>query len=188
MRIIGGKYKGHLLKTFSGRTIRPTSEKVREAIFNILGSEIEAAEVLELFAGTGALGFEALSRGAKMVTMVEKDRRALKIIRENTRILGFRDSVQIISRDYRSALRQIGGEDSEYHLVFADPPYRLLGGKGGIEKLLSLVDSSVSLTPDALIVVEHFLKIDFPSGPPGWIQVKRKQYGQTGVSIFQRQN
>ena len=188
MRIIGGKYKGRVLESFPGENIRPTSDKVREAIFDILGKIPEGAKVLDLFAGTGALGFEAVSRGAKMVTMVEKDRRALRIIRENIRILGLGDRVEIISEDYRKALRRLGRERRSFGLVFADPPYKMLGTDNGIEKLLSLLDGSDSLKPGALVIIEHFLKIDFPSAPPGWVPIRRKQYGQTGVSIFQRQN
>ena len=127
-----------------------------------------------------------MSRGARKVTLVEKSGRALKIIRENINLLGLDDSVEVIGRDYRRALDLLDRRGEIYRLIIADPPYRMISSSGGIEKILSLLGGSDSLNSRTLVVLEHFIKADSPLNPPGWERIEFKEYGQTGLSFFQK--
>src|SRR5947209_125554 len=127
MRIISGEAKGRSLRTPGGRGTRPTDSRAREALFNILGERVVNARVLDLYAGTGALGLEALSRGADFCVFVEQDTPATKIIRANVRMLGWDDRVQVWNATVKSVLRrlvenlQTGGQ--RFNLILADPPF-----------------------------------------------------------------
>jgi 16S rRNA (guanine966-N2)-methyltransferase len=121
VRIIAGAHKGRRLVAPPGRGTRPTSDRVREALFSILGARVEDARVLDLFAGSGALGIEALSRGAAAATFVESDAAAVRAIRAN---LGAIDGGEVVRRDVRAFLRTARDDGRQYDLVFLDPPYR----------------------------------------------------------------
>ena len=123
MRIIGGTAKGRRLASFRGMSIRPTTDKVREAIFNILPRPFTFKNVLDLFAGTGAVGIEALSRGAETVTFVDNDPKAVKIIRKNLETCGFSDMASIINMDIQPSLTLLNKKGEQFDLIFIDPPY-----------------------------------------------------------------
>ena len=120
MRIISGKYKGHLV-SFKADHIRPTTDRVKETLFNILISDIDGARVLDLFSGTGSLGIEALSRGAKDLVMVEKNRKSVDIMRANLKKFNVTEPVEIIQKDVISFLKSYGGPP--FDIIFADPPF-----------------------------------------------------------------
>jgi 16S rRNA (guanine966-N2)-methyltransferase len=120
LRIISGKYKGQLVP-FQADHIRPTTDRVKESLFNILGDFCDNARVLDLFAGTGSLGFEALSRGAREVVFVEQNRKSIDIIRRNHEKLRVSESLQIVNKDVLSFLRSYSGEP--FDLIFIDPPF-----------------------------------------------------------------
>jgi 16S rRNA (guanine966-N2)-methyltransferase len=181
MRIVGGKFKGHGLAGPKGQATRPTSDRVREAIFNILahgieGFEIEGARVLDLFAGTGAMGLEALSRGARFCQFVDDSAEARGVIRRNADALGVIGQCKIWRRDATRlgpAAPQPG-----FDLVFADPPY----GKGlGTKSLKSLVEGGW-LTQGAVIVVEEAERAELAC-PPELSEIDRRIYGETQVLI-----
>jgi 16S rRNA (guanine966-N2)-methyltransferase len=136
MRIVAGRLGGRRLSTPSGRDTRPTSDRVREAVFSILGP-LDGARVLDLFAGSGALGLEALSRGAAQVTFVERAPAALQAIRANVAALGVGASVH--ARDVRSFVRDASAAGDTYDLVFLDPPYRDAAGLGPALDLTALL-------------------------------------------------
>lgn len=121
MRIISGKYKGHHLIDFSAPHIRPTTDRVKESLFNIISGYLEDSKVLDLFAGTGNLGLEAYSRGAEHVTFVEKNSKSLEIIRKNIVKLKIQDGYQIVAKDVLKFLSQYEG--SPFELILADPPF-----------------------------------------------------------------
>ena len=182
MRIVGGKFRGHALAGPSSLSTRPTSDRVRESIFNILAHGIanfalEEARVMDLFAGTGALGLEALSRGAKFCLFVEDDTAARGVIRRNTDACGVIGQCKIWRRD----ATDLGpsAPQSPYSLVFIDPPY----GKGLGEKTLKSLVDGAWLAPGAIVVLEEAEKtrvIDHPN----LALVDQRSYGDTQVLIY----
>jgi 16S rRNA (guanine966-N2)-methyltransferase len=174
MRIVGGIFRGRRLGVPAGRSTRPTTERTREALFNILGhgtDDYRAPEgllVLDLFAGSGALGFEALSRGARAVTFIENDRRAADLIIRNAQTLGVDDNVTVLRRD----ARKLGPASVQFDLVLMDPPY----GRNLAEQSLEQLSSQHWLDNEALIVVE--LGADETLRPPaGYHELTRRRYG-----------
>lgn len=172
MRIIAGRFRGRPLKAPKAGA-RPTTDRAREAIFNLLAPRIDlgGATVLDLFAGSGALGFEALSRGAAHVTFVEKSAEALCAIRANGEALGVRGSMRIVRGD---VFRFLDSDAGRYDLILADPPYELGAGTGLPDLALPL------LAEGGLLVLEHAAKlsVEHPA-----LETKRT-YGATGVSLF----
>ncbi|MBY6157735.1 16S rRNA (guanine(966)-N(2))-methyltransferase RsmD [Pseudooceanicola nitratireducens] len=182
MRIVGGTFRGRRLaalgKGDAGAHLRPTSDRVRESLFSMLeggrfGDPIDGGRVLDLFAGTGALGLEALSRGAAQVTFVDDGRVAQKLLAENIATLGLRDATRIIRA---SALRLPPAEDAA-QLIFLDPPY----GKDLGPKALAAARAQGWIAPDALIVWEE----RGPQDPPeGFTLLEHKTYGDTVMTLL----
>ena len=178
MRIISGEKKGARLFSLKKRNIRPTSDKVRGAIFNILAS-VEDEKVLDLFAGSGALGIEALSRGAEQVVFVDDSSSSLNLIRKNLEKLGFKSKSKLIKKD---VIRFLKSESAErYDLILADPPY----GKGLCQKILEVLSEKELLNPDGILVVEHHKK-EMMGKAGDFTLLREKKYGDTVVSFFSR--
>src|SRR5690348_8883448 len=127
MRVIAGEYKGRRLKAVPGQNTRPTTDKVKESMFNIIGPYFEGGMALDLFAGTGGLGIEALSRGIVKAVFIEKDYKAISVIRENIQMLGLEPRVEISKNDAKRALDTLAERGVRFDLVFLDPPYKLIG-------------------------------------------------------------
>jgi len=182
MRIIGGKYRGRTLKSPSSNAIRPTSDRLRESIFNILvhtyGDPITDARVLDLFAGTGALGLEAMSRGAKYALFVDDAADARILLRENIEMLSLTGSTRFLQRNAEK-LGAMGALEP-FGLVFCDPPY----GKRLAEKSLASARGGNWLTPGALLVIEESLRAGFKV-PEGLEELERRVYDDTEI-IFAR--
>ena len=123
MRVIAGIYKGRRLKTLEGLSVRPTSDRLRETLFNILAPRIEGASFADVCAGSGAIGIEALSRGARHVTFIESSLKAARIISENLRSCGIREGYRVINRDVLRALKNLASEKAEFDIIYFDPPY-----------------------------------------------------------------
>lgn len=186
MRIIAGAYRGRALasvgKGDKGAHLRPTTDRVRESLFSMLtggrfGDPVTGARVLDLFAGTGALGLEALSRGAAHVTFVDDGRVAGRLIRDNIKTLGVADETRLISRN-ATRLPEASGEPAS--LVFLDPPY----GMGLGEKALASALSGGWIAPDALIVWEESGEVNPPDGV---VQLDSRRYGDTHITICERE-
>jgi 16S rRNA (guanine966-N2)-methyltransferase len=180
MRVIAGRLGGRRLKAPAGRATRPTSDRVREALFSMLG-EIDGVRVLDLFAGTGALGIEALSRGAARAVFVERDARAAGVLGENLGLLGIGPQAAEVRRtDALTALQSARGRQETYDLVFIDPPYgkaRALGSE--LSAMLPAL-----LAPGARIVVESDRRAPLEL----WGQVERqRRYGDTSITIHRHQ-
>ncbi len=182
MRIVGGKHKGVRLAGPKTRAIRPTSDRTREAMFNILlhGThvlDIEGARVLDLFAGTGALGLEALSHGAAYCHFVENDPSARGLIRENLETLGFTGVAKVWRRD----ATKLGkcAPLAPFDLVFADPPY----GKGLGEQALASAFEGGWIAPHALVVLEEDARTEI-AAIEGLEELDRRNYGDTQVRIY----
>lgn len=182
MRIVAGKYKGREIIGPSSIATRPTSDRVRESLFNILahgidGFSIDDARVMDLFAGTGALGLEALSRGAKFCQFVEESAEARGIIRKNADAYGAIGQCKIWKRD----ATDLGdcGPQSPFDLVFADPPYN----KGLGEKALLALIAGAWLSPGAVVVLEEAEKADVPD-VSGLTLLDMRVYGETAIRIY----
>jgi 16S rRNA (guanine966-N2)-methyltransferase len=157
MRIIGGLFKGRKLKAVAGSEVRPTSDRLRETLFNILAPVVSDSHFLDLCAGSGAVGIEAFSRGASRVGFVDQSRRSCLTIKENLATLGIQNQAQILQRDALQAIKQLEATaslDSKYTIVFFDPPY----ASEIYERLLPQLATSPILHEDALVVVEHRTK------------------------------
>jgi 16S rRNA (guanine966-N2)-methyltransferase len=177
-RIISGRAGGRPLATPSGQGTRPTSDRVREALFSRLEhlDVLVGAHVLDLYAGSGALGLEAASRGAASVLLVEADRAAAKVTRQNVAALGIPG---ITVRQAQVARVLAGPPTQPYTLVFSDPPYEL--SEEALATDLQLLDGNNWLTPDALVVVERSARTPQPRWPAGWELEGERRYGETAV-------
>lgn len=179
MRIIAGKWRGRPLRTPKGFTVRPTSDRVREAIFDILGDRVAGAATLDLFAGSGALGLEALSRGAPSAVFVESDPGAFGILRGNIESLGA-PGAESLHLDYRQALRRLRARGMRFDLVFLDPPY----GRGMAAESAEGLGRAGLLESGATVVVEEAARTPDAVFPEGWEAVADRRYGDTRVMIF----
>ena len=181
MRVISGNLKGRRLSSLKGQKLRPTSDRVKEAIFDILQDQIRGQKVLDLFAGTGALGIEALSRGAKWAVFVEESTRSLSALRRNLEECRLEDRAEVLGREARAAIKILEARGDSFELIFLDPPY----GKGLARRALETLSRSSIVTPHTLVVAEHSLseKLDFI---PSWQRVDERRYGSTQVSFFMK--
>jgi 16S rRNA (guanine966-N2)-methyltransferase len=179
MRLTGGLDRGRRLRAPKGAGTRPTGAKVREAMFNILGPPGEGA-VLDLFAGTGALGIEALSRGAVSACFVEREARARVALQRNLRELELSSRARVMGSDVLAALQKLEGEGARFAWVFVDPPY----AANAVAPVLSALAGGSLLASGAVIVVEHD-KRHLPPDSAGAVHLTdRRFYGDTGVSFY----
>lgn len=182
MRIIGGEFRGRRLasvgKGDEGARLRPTSDRVRESLFNVLmarfGDRVEGAAVLDLFAGTGALGLEALSRGAERAVFVENGRVGQRLLRENIGICGVAERAKLVGRD----ARKLGGATEAFGLVFLDPPY----GKGLGEAALTATMAGGWIAPGALVVWEEGGAVTVPEGLS---LLDERSFGDTVIRVLE---
>lgn len=182
MRIVGGTHSGRVLRAPAGAATRPTSEKVREALFNILGNtlgSLEGEHVLDLFAGSGGLGIEALSRGAAHATFVDSAKPALASVRQNLRELGLEARATVVSGDaVMQAARLVPARP--WKLVFVDPPYR-----SDLATRVVLALPPANLAPGAVIVIEHDRHNAPPDALGSLLRTDQRRYGDTLISFFE---
>jgi len=182
LRVIGGRWRGRRLLAPAGHAIRPTSDRVREALFDILGDRVEDASMLDAYAGTGAVGIEALSRGARMVTFVEEDASALELLRRNLeRVPAAAQTARVVAGDLAKVIGGLERRRAVFGVVFADPPYT--GGEH--ERCLRLLGSSELLAPAAILILEHEQTTQ-PSPPESLRLTRTERYGRTCLSFFTR--
>lgn len=180
MRIITGSARGCRLKAPKGMRTRPTSDRIKESLFSILGSFVQGKEVLDLFAGTGSLGLEALSRGAVHAVFV--DRVTVDILRDNAEHTRLSGQSEILRGDVFSVLSKLKNEGRSFQLIFCDPPYH----EGLWERVLEWMDGSELLSPDGLLVIEHGGDEPLPEGELRSLScVREVRYGHTSaIHIF----
>ena len=180
MRITAGSLRGRRLTTHRGKAIRPTSSRVREAMFNLLQDRIDGARVLDLFAGAGALGIEALSRGAASVVFVDSSRTARRTIEGNLKQLELREYAQVFCCEVNKAIKALSQDGERFGIVFVDPPY----GKGLAQDSLRAIAQESILAQDGIVLVEHD-KREQIGDEYGILRLKSsKRYGDTQVSVF----
>jgi 16S rRNA (guanine966-N2)-methyltransferase len=178
MRIISGKYRGRRISGPSGDGVRPATDRVRESVFNILQNRLDLSgiSVLDLFAGTGSLGFEALSRGAAEVTFVDNGRAATALIRKNAEVLGCPEVCDVVTQD---AVGFLSGIKAIFRLIFADPPYEY----PALPEIPARVFSAGILEPGGYLIIEHRRGTRFePAFPPEAVFTRR--FGNTEVTFF----
>lgn len=173
MRVVGGKFRGRILKSPSNNFVRPTTDKVKEAVFNILGQNIDGARWLDLFGGAGGMGIEAISRGATAV-FVDASRDSFKLIKDNLAHVGAEATVMYA--DYKVAIQRLAEQQAQFDYIYIDPPYASGFGAKALEAVLPLVAA------DGKVLVEHRDKEEIDSLLYDKITVKR--YGIVCISIF----
>ncbi len=182
MRVIAGVAKGTRLKTAPGRWLRPTSDRARTVLFDWLAGRTVGARVLDLFCGTGALGIEALSRGAERATFVDVRTQAVRLTSANLEAAGLLDQAEILRADVRSFLARAVREGRQYDLIFADPPY---GRRQLLQSLLVQVEGV--LDPAGVFVLEHSRRTELPEELGALRLTEGRVVGETAFTIFQRE-
>lgn len=179
MRITGGTGRGRRLQVPAGSRVRPTSDKVKQALFNILGERVVDAAFLDLFAGAGGIGLEALSRGAAQVTFVESSPDSLAAIRKNLELPGFAGRARIVPAKVKSFLKKA---PEHYDVVFLDPPYA-----EEPRPLLELLAASGMVRPQGLVIAEHFRKQPSPENAGALRLFREARYGDTVLAFYELQ-
>ena len=179
MRIIAGNNKGHSLKTVGGMATRPTQDRVKEALFNIIGDHVEHARVLDLYAGTGSLGLESMSRGAISATFVDFSKNATTVLEANMAALRVKDC-RILGIPVEKALRKLAVTNESFDLIFMDPPY----GRNLVIHTLEMVFDLGIAARNARVVAEHESKYEPPKEIGDWFRIDLRKYGDTGISIY----
>ncbi|MFV9509912.1 16S rRNA (guanine(966)-N(2))-methyltransferase RsmD [Tepidibacillus sp. LV47] len=182
MRVIAGSAKGRTLKAVPGKSTRPTTDKVKESIFNIIGPYFDGGIVLDLFAGTGGLAIEALSRGMEYGIFIDHSKQSIETIRKNVATTNLIDRVEIYHNDAMRALKKLQKREVTFDLVFLDPPYRMKI----LEEILLFLTEHRLLNDQAIIVTEHDTKYKFQNIDQieELEQVKDVTYGDIGITIF----
>ncbi|WP_261379149.1 MULTISPECIES: 16S rRNA (guanine(966)-N(2))-methyltransferase RsmD [unclassified Streptococcus] len=179
MRVVAGEFGGRPLKTLSGQTTRPTTDKVKGAMFNMIGPYFDGGRVLDLFAGSGGLAIEAISRGMNQAVLVEKDRKAQQIIEANIQMTKRQAAFQLLKMDANQALSQLTGQ---FDLVLLDPPY----AKEEIVKQVTLLEEKGLLTEEVMIVCETDKAVALPEEFSQFGIWKQKIYGISKVTVYVR--
>lgn len=180
MRIIAGTLKGRRLKSPIGINTRPTTDRIKESLFNILNPYLAGSYVMDLFAGTGNLGIEALSRGAEKAVFVDNHRSSIRIIKENLELTGFNDKSTILYQEALKAIQDFSLQKEKFDIIFMDPPYL----KGHILPCMDTIVQEKILALHGLIVVEHDSKEILPEEFKTLNKYKYKRYGNTTISIY----
>ena len=185
MRIIAGQYRSRPLKSLPGMDLRPTSDRLRETLFNVLGSasSLEGSVWLDLFAGTGAVGIEALSRGARQVFFVESERKHARLIRENLQALRIGDGFDVYESDVASALRGLEAAGVTCDFCFLDPPYQM---RGAYERTLEFLGESRMVGTTTIVVAEHEKRYDLAQEFGALERYRKLVQGDAGLSLYRR--
>ena len=183
MRIIAGIYKGRRLKTLPGMSIRPTTDRLRETIFNILAAEIEGARVADLCAGSGAVAIEALSRGAAQAVLVEQSARATAVIRENLRQCAIREEALVLQRPVLPALRSLAAQGRSFDLIYFDPPY----DSPLYEPVINAIDREGLLAPAGTLLVEHHRSHPLLPTTPSLRPFREIVQGEIRVTLYRQE-
>jgi 16S rRNA (guanine(966)-N(2))-methyltransferase RsmD len=183
MRVIAGEARGRKLLTPKSMRVRPTADRVKEALFSKLTSrlgEFSEMRVLDIFAGTGNLGIEALSRGAGYAVLIDSHRESAEIIRKNLESTGFAGRAKVVVQDAAAAVKWLARSEAPFHLVFIDPPYH----EGHTQSILELLAASPLIDPGTTVVAEFSSKEEIPCRFGNLQETERKVYGDTTLSFL----
>jgi 16S rRNA (guanine966-N2)-methyltransferase len=182
MRIIAGQFKSRRLKGTPPPGIRPTSDKLRETLFNVLGPRVQDAVFLDACSGTGGVGIEAISRGAKFVYFVDQSRKACGIVRDNLSSLGIEEGFQVLEMDLTAALGLLERQGVRFDIVFLDPPY---DREDLYTKALELFGSQ-PLTNDGILVMEHSKRLELPEREGSLEKYRSIVHGDSGLTLYRK--
>ncbi|OCA85559.1 16S rRNA (guanine(966)-N(2))-methyltransferase RsmD [Bacillus sp. FJAT-27225] len=180
MRVVSGTCKGRQLKAVPGQSTRPTTDKVKEAVFNMIGPYFQGGKGLDLFAGSGGLGIEALSRGLDQVIFIDREPKAIHTIKDNIKTCDFEERTEVYRTDAERALKALKKRDLTFDFIFLDPPYK----KQQLVKLLEQIDADGRLKRDGIAVCEHGKDVILPDSIGSLEKMKSEVYGIIAISIF----
>jgi len=183
MRIIAGKYKGRKLNGPTGLELRPTGDRLKETLFNVFGPSVNGAIVLDVFGGSGAIGIEALSRGARQAVFIEIDAKACRLIRRNAELCGINSGYRIVQQDAFMALRALAREGFKASIVFFDPPYDFKP----YGDLLEITFTRRLLSQSARVVIEHHRKSLLPESGKGYCRLRVIRQGDHCLSFYEEE-
>lgn len=183
MRVIAGEFGGRRLKAVPGMKTRPTTDKVKESMFNIIGPYFDGGNVLDLFGGSGGLSIEAVSRGADSATLIDRQYQSIKTINENIALTKAKDRFRVIKGDTNKVILALAKEAQKFDYVFLDPPYK----EQQIVKLLQQIDQLRLLNPEALIICETDQMAKLPEDLTGYTFLKHTDYGITELTFYRYQ-
>ena len=183
MRIIGGTYRSRPLRSLPGLDLRPTSDRLRETLFDVLAAsgELQGSVWLDLYAGTGAVGLEALSRGARQVYFVESVKKHARLVRENLASLGITSGFEVQEREAAQALPLLESTGVVCDYCFLDPPYRL---RGSYERRLGFLSQSRLLKPSSIVIAEHEKRFDPGERFGALVRYRKLEHGDAGLSFY----
>lgn len=182
MRVVSGKLKGKSLKAVPGKSTRPTTDKVKEAIFNMIGPYFQGGLCLDLFAGSGGLGIEALSRGTDKVLFIDRDGKAIQTIYENLKQCNLEERAEVYRNESTRALKAIIKRELRFDYIFLDPPY----AKQQLKETLEMIDKHQLLKDEGVIVCEHSSDVQIPAQIEGLVRIKQETYGIITISIYEK--
>lgn len=182
MRIIAGSAKGIRLKMVPGNHVRPTTDRVKESLFSVIGPFFDGGYVLDLFAGTGSLGLEAISRGMDHAYFVDQSVQSLRIAKQNAIHCGFLEQVEFLRRDARSALKYFAAKSMQFDMIFLDPPYH----EKLLQPILALLQEKSLLSPTGLLAVEHPHSMSILSTDSEFIISRELSYGDTSITLLKQ--
>ncbi|MGL5439938.1 MAG: 16S rRNA (guanine(966)-N(2))-methyltransferase RsmD [Filifactoraceae bacterium] len=182
MRIIAGKLRGKVLKSPKDEKVRPTLDRVKEAVFSMIMPYLRDAEILDLFAGSGALGLESLSRGARFTTFVDVNKDSIMLVKDNVKVCNMEERSRVLLLEAKDALREAVSKNWKFDIIFMDPPY-----EGGIaKKVLQEFDFNIIMNEKGIVIVETDIKELTDSEIGNLMKTREKTYGQTRISIYER--
>ncbi|WP_422657346.1 16S rRNA (guanine(966)-N(2))-methyltransferase RsmD [Paenibacillus sp. EC2-1] len=181
MRVVAGSAKGRPLKSVPGMGTRPTTDKVKEAIFSMIGPYFDGGDALDLFAGTGGLGIEALSRGMERAVFIDMESKSIETVKANLKSTGFESNAEIYRNEAGRAIKALEKRKYIFDLVFLDPPYRMKNG----DALMTEMATRGLLSAGALLVLEYESNYTYPEEISGFLHLRTAKYGETAVSIFE---
>ncbi|GAX08389.1 rRNA methyltransferase [Secundilactobacillus silagincola] len=183
MRVVAGEYGGRRLRAVPGMKTRPTTDKVKEAVFNILGPYFDGGQSLDLFAGSGGLSIEGVSRGIDHAVLIDRQGAAIKTINQNIEVTKEPDKFTVIKRDAEIALKQLQAQHQSFDLIYFDPPYR----EQKIVKEIHELIASQLLNPDCRIMCETNQEADLPAEIGACTRIVEKSYGITKITVYRYQ-
>lgn len=183
MRVIAGLARGRKLRSGGGVEVRPTPDRVKEALFSIIAARVPGASFLDLYAGYGGVGIEALSRGARRAVLVEKSDRAARLAQVNLETTGLAAAGRVVTARVEEALPRLERKGEKFDIVFMDPPYDI----PSLDRLLDAVSASRCLNPGALVILQYGQKRAVPARVNSLAQVDLRHYGKTSLAFYRRE-